>query len=119
MQDRVRNLPYLNQNTNTAAALRAMTSQVYTGNSSLSGDRPAVRNIAVVLTDGKSTVNADDTLPAAEAAQAAGVQIFSIGITPNVSVSRLFMPCRHDCACYMYHQTFEFCLWDTTALLST
>ena len=87
MQDRVRNLPYLNQNTNTAAALRAMTSQVYTGNSSLSGDRPAVRNIAVVLTDGKSTVNADDTLPAAEAAQAAGVQIFSIGITPNVSVS--------------------------------
>ena len=89
MQDRVRNLPYLNQNTNTAAALRAMTSQVYTGNSSLSGDRPAVRNIAVVLTDGKSTVNADDTLPAAEAAQAAGVQIFSIGITPNVSVSGL------------------------------
>ena len=87
MQEQVRAAEYLNQNTNTAAALRLMQSQVYTGDPAVSGDRPGVRNVAVVLTDGKSTVDTHDTLPAAMAAHAAGTQIFSIGITPNVSVS--------------------------------
>jgi Mg-chelatase subunit ChlD len=70
-------MPYRFGSTNTADALRAMRTQMFTvGN----GDRPDVDNIAVVVTDGISNINARRTIPEAEQARSDGIHIYAIGI---------------------------------------
>lgn len=44
------------------------------------GDRPDVKNVAVVITDGVSNINARRTVPEAESARGAGIHIYAIGI---------------------------------------
>ena len=44
------------------------------------GDRPRVRNMAIVITDGVSNINARRTIPEAEGARAEGIHIYVIGI---------------------------------------
>ena len=63
-----------------------MRLQVFTGQPEVSGDRLGVENVLLVLTDGQSTVNSSDTIPAAEALRASGVRIISVGTSQNVSV---------------------------------
>ena len=62
---------------------------MFTGRPDVSGDRPAVENVLLVLTDGQSTVNASDTIPAAEALHAQGVRVVTIGTSENVSVRKI------------------------------
>lgn len=63
--------------TNTQAALDQLRLSMFTASN---GDRQGVDNIAVVLTDGLSNVNADQTIPKAQLAQQNGITIIGVGI---------------------------------------
>lgn len=77
----IRNLPYLGGDTHTAAGLDEMRINQF---SAINGDRIDAANVAVVITDGASTINPNNTIPAAIAARAAGIRIIAVGITENV-----------------------------------
>ena len=53
------------------------------------GDRPDIQNVAVLLSDGKSTWEANNTIPEAELLKEAGVKVFAIGIGPEMNVDEL------------------------------
>ena len=63
--------------TNTADALKTMNDQMFT---ELSGDRPNVQNIGIVLTDGRSTLFPKRVPQEAERAKLNGIHIFAIAI---------------------------------------
>lgn len=71
------NIPYVYGSTNTAGGLRAMREEMFTAQT---GDRSDVPNVAIVLTDGVSNINARQTIPEAEEARKAGIKIYAIGI---------------------------------------
>ncbi|KAK3599021.1 hypothetical protein CHS0354_012500 [Potamilus streckersoni] len=73
----IENIPYLYGSTNTADGLAAMHYQMFTKDK---GDRPDVPNVAVVITDGISNINARRTIPEAEDARDAGIHIYAVGI---------------------------------------
>ena len=81
-------LKYKGGNTNTSAALRLMRQQQFMEDH---GDRLGVKNIAIVITDGESNYDPEDTIPEAEAARAAGIQVYVVGITNEVNVDELRM----------------------------
>jgi Mg-chelatase subunit ChlD len=68
--------PYRKGGTNTAAALRYMTDDMFT---SPRGDRPTIQNIGLVVTDGQS-VNRTATFERAVAARQAGIHLISVGV---------------------------------------
>ena len=72
----ISNLPYLNGATNTQAGIVKMLEEQFVANR---GDRADATNVAVVITDGESTVDSGNTLPAAGRAKGAGIEIISIG----------------------------------------
>ena len=53
------------------------------------GDRPTVKNIAIVITDGKPTVSEGKTIPEADEAKKSGIRILCVGITNDVDNSTL------------------------------
>ena len=63
-------VPYITGQTNTADALVTMRTSMF---NIQTGDRPGVRNAAVVITDGVSNINFERTVPEAEAARADGI----------------------------------------------
>lgn len=71
------NIKYMYGNTNTAGGLEALTSEMFTAGN---GDRPDVPNMAFVITDGQSNINTQRTIPEAERARDAGIDIYAIGI---------------------------------------
>lgn len=75
--DAVSRIPYEYGQTNTASALELMRTQMF---SSINGDRAGVPNVAIVITDGESTIDKDKTVPEANRARQQGIQIFAIGI---------------------------------------
>ena len=82
----IQNLPYLDGRTNTQAALTLLRTEQFTPQN---GDRPSATNVAIVITDGESTENPGNTIPAAIQARDAGVAIFSIGIGNSINVQEL------------------------------
>ena len=72
--------------TNTQEALRILRTEGFTSGR---GDRAGARNVAIVITDGVSNVNPENTLPEAERAQAANIDIFSIGITDDIDIKEI------------------------------
>ena len=70
-------IPYIYGSTNTADSLLELHSRFFTTSN---GDRPGVDNIAIVLTDGVSNINARRTIPEAEAARGKGIHIYSVGM---------------------------------------
>ncbi|CAG5124866.1 unnamed protein product, partial [Candidula unifasciata] len=70
-------IPYRHGSTNTADGLKVMRTEMFT---SENGDRRDVDNIAIVITDGISNINARRVLPEAEQARAVGIHIYAIGI---------------------------------------
>ena len=52
----------------------------------INGDRLDVPNICIIITDGNSTWDVNQTIPQAEMAHAENVAIFSVGITDAVDV---------------------------------
>ena len=87
VQDAIRNLDtlYIGGNTNTSGGLLTLT-QVF---SPANGDRADAPNVAVLITDGVSNVDPEQTIPAAQAAKAAGITIFTVGITEQINVQEL------------------------------
>lgn len=77
---------FMGGQTNTSGGLRVMLEDQF---NRFNGDRPDIKNIAVVITDGESNVDRQRTIPDAEAARSAGIAIFSIGVTNAVNEQEL------------------------------
>jgi uncharacterized protein YegL len=76
--DRVK---YMDENTNTAAGLRVMRTLLFDpSQTGERGDRPGVQNVAIVVTDGASTREVEQTIPEAERARADNVMMFALGV---------------------------------------
>ena len=63
--------------TNTAEALRLMRTVMFDEDK---GDRPDIPNVAIIVTDGVSTIKNKDTIPEADLARLQGIRIFGIGV---------------------------------------
>lgn len=69
--------------TNTAGGLDRLRVDIFSRNN---GDRPDVRNVVIVLTDGVPTVNPELTIPNAEALRSEdNALVFVIGVTESVN----------------------------------
>ena len=79
---------YLGENTNTSGGLRVMREQQFRPER---GDRPNVENIAIVITDGRSTYDNESTIPEAVLSRAAGIQIFAVGVTASIDETEVRM----------------------------
>ena len=83
-------IPYLNSYTHTAAGLLDMRTKVFDpSHSNLRGDRRNVRNIAIVITDGESNENQNNTIPYADIAAANGILVLAVGISGNVNINEI------------------------------
>jgi Mg-chelatase subunit ChlD len=72
--------------TNTQEAIRQAYNEVFTASR---GDRPNVKNVMIIVTDGQSTVLPQNTIPEAAAARQRGIEIFSVGIGQYVNVGEI------------------------------
>jgi hypothetical protein len=82
----IRRIKYMGGHTNTAGGIRIMNNEEFTiGN----GDRSNVQNIAIVITDGESTRDVENTIPEAIQARNRGIKIYSVGITKNINEDEL------------------------------
>ena len=70
--------------TNTPAGLREMMK-----NFKNKVDRPTVRQVAIVLTDGHTNVNNEQTKQIADEAKRSGIKIFAIGFGTNINRQEL------------------------------
>ncbi len=81
-------IPFLDQTTNTPAAIRYMRTVMFTPRN---GDRPFAPNSVIIITDGVPRVPTDVnearrlTLQEANLARSQGVNIFTIGIGPELT----------------------------------
>ena len=82
----VRQIPYLDSHTNTSGGIREMHYNQFTPEN---GDRVDVPNIAIVISDGQSTVDEERTIPEAEAARNSGIAIYVFGISDSISEDEL------------------------------
>jgi collagen type VI alpha len=85
LKDAIDDIPYDRGTTNTADALRVLRTEVFTENN---GDVPALKNIAIVLTDGGSN-KFEDTLEQARLTRQAGINLISVGVTNWVNMIEL------------------------------
>jgi collagen type VI alpha len=72
--------------TNTQAAINLAYNTEFT---TAKGDRPNVKNVMVIVTDGLSTVMPQNTLPEAAAARQRSIEIYSVGIGNQVNVAEM------------------------------
>ena len=77
---------YPGRNTNTSGGLFLTRTQIF---NERNGDRPYVPNVAIVLTDGKSTFDKEKTIPYAEDLRNDGVEVIVVGITDSVDEQEL------------------------------
>ena len=81
-------IPFLDQTTNTPAAIRYMRTVMFTPQN---GDRPNAPNSVILITDGVPRVPADvnearrQTLQEASLAKNQGIKLFTIGIGPELT----------------------------------
>ncbi len=81
-------IPYLDQSTNTPAAIRYMRTTMF---SPQNGDRPNAPNIAIIITDGVPRIPTDLyeaqrlTLQEANLARSQGINMFTIGVGPELT----------------------------------
>ena len=83
--DAIRRIPYIGLNTNTAAGIEDMRTQVFTQR----GDRPYLKNFGILVTDGESNINQEDTIPNANKAKNDGIIMFAVGITERINATEL------------------------------
>ena len=77
MKNAIVAISYVGGSTNTYAGLREMHNTQFVESK---GDRPGIPNIAILITDGASNIESEQTIPEAEAAREDGILIFSIGV---------------------------------------
>ena len=85
-QAAVEAVPWKDQWTNTAEALRVMTNEVFQPNN---GDREDAPNVCIVITDGPSNKDRERTVTDAVAARDAGIAIFAVGVGAEVDQEEL------------------------------
>lgn len=71
------NIPKEYGNTNTAAALRALSQVAFT---KANGDRSNIPNVAVLVTDGKANMEIAQTLPEAQLVKDRGIHLYAFAI---------------------------------------
>lgn len=71
------NVPYSWGSTNTADALKTVRTTMFLYQH---GDRPDVRNILLLVTDGLSNINSRMTIPEANSLRDHGIIVFAVGI---------------------------------------
>ena len=76
---------YMGSFTNTSGGLREIMQNQFSG----SKDRVNFPNVAIVITDGVSTIDANYTIPDAEKARAAGIEIITLGISDQVDMNEI------------------------------
>lgn len=64
------------------AAVQAMHIRVFGG----AGDRPNVPNVGILVSDGYTTVNANRTLPAAQAAKADNITMLAVVVNADNNI---------------------------------
>ena len=74
--EEIRAIPFTSGSANTADALLAMRTKVFGTNE----DRPDVKNVAIIITDGPSNINSDRTLQEADDVHKDGITVYGIGI---------------------------------------
>nr|SPP68597.1 vWFA1-like domain containing protein vWFBCS9 [Colubraria reticulata] len=84
--DAIHRIPYVYGYTNTADALRRARLDVY---SPSHGDRTNVPNLVVMVTDGESNMNPQQTLPEADRIRRSGTSIITVavGVPNNLELS--------------------------------
>jgi len=82
----IRASPYQGSYTNTSGALRLLRTDVFTLQN---GDRPDVPNVCIIITDGLSNIDSNETIPEAVLDRASGVTIYSIGVTNQFNTVEL------------------------------
>jgi len=78
----IRKIPYVGGNTNTTGGMRLMRQECF---NRAHGDRPAVRNVAILITDGIPTREVDELPAEVQRNKALGVRIVGVGVTDKVS----------------------------------
>lgn len=84
--DAIWNLEFSTAQRNTSGALWLARTQLFNGSP---GDRPDVTDVILLLTDGKSNVDADKTIPIANDLRQDGINVISIGITEEADVNEV------------------------------
>ena len=84
--DHLGTLAFLGTKTYTGLGLRYMRNEIFQPNS---GDRDNVANIGIVITDGKSNINEEETKTEADLAKDEGARIIAIGITDKINPAEL------------------------------
>ena len=78
----INNLYYPSKHTNIADGLHIASTQLF---NEQNGDRKNVPNVAVLIADGQSRLDVENTMPNARALHRAGIQIIAIGISNAIS----------------------------------
>ena len=82
----IRNIPYVGGNTNTTGGLRLMRQECF---NRANGDRPDVRNVAILITDGIPTREVDELPAEVQRNKALGVRFVGVGITDKVLITKI------------------------------
>ena len=82
LRNAISEIPYRGSDTNTAAGLLEMMNEQFREDR---GDRRDVQNVAIVITDGVSTINPGLTIPYAQQAHNRNIEVVSIGITSSIN----------------------------------
>ena len=88
MLDAIDNIVYEGGKTNTAGAIRLAVEKFFT---EMRGSRPGTKKHCISVTDGKSTVNSEDTIPAANYARQMGVHMYVAAINMTEADQRAEM----------------------------
>ena len=90
MIDAIRKIDYRGGSTNTSSGIKRMQTQVFDPlGRDRRGDRSRVANLAIVITDGASNLDAGKTIPFAEDAKDANIKMLAVGITSQVNETEL------------------------------
>ena len=83
----IRRINYDRDRTNIAQGLQVAREQIFL--SSNGGNRPGIRDVLILLTDGIPNEREDDTIPQATITKSASIFIMSVGITSSVNEAEL------------------------------
>ena len=85
----IENPPGSGYGTNTAEALTLLRTKVFTEEAGAREKRFGIPRVAVVITDGQSNVNREETIPSAQRLRDDGVLVFGVGVGNNINLDEV------------------------------